>query len=218
MYGTIIWFLRLIFLSVYYIFNADSRIIYFLRTRYILLSDRNLFYTRRKMLEVSLKVSSTQSTIIVGSPLERNTEESAPTPGISVCVRIDSSVRAERVRRADFIVHVVWHQCEIWGWFQTHDKAISNWITDFWAHNKMHLPQRFAKPRKGDLSDAMCAFLYLHAWRTRIRTSVSSLIRLRPWKRDLFFQLYFSYPRTYQLFVIQKWKRLFLRIIDEQTE
>lgn len=102
---------RLTFLSVYY---TSTRIIYFLRTRYILLSDRGLFYTRRKTLEVSLKVSSTQSTIIVGSPLERNTEESAPTRA-PVCVRIDASVRAERVRRADFIVHVVWHQCEIWG-------------------------------------------------------------------------------------------------------
>lgn len=64
--------------------------------------------------------------------------------------RLHAACRATHVRLLgrDFIVHVVWHQCEIWGWFQTRDKAISNWITDFWAHNKMHLLWTFLKPGK----------------------------------------------------------------------
>lgn len=69
-------------------FNAFSDY-FFLRVLCILLSDRSLFYprTRRKTLEVSLKVSSTQSTIIVGSPLERNAEKSAYA---RACVRTDA--------------------------------------------------------------------------------------------------------------------------------
>lgn len=44
-------------------------------------------HTWRKTLKVSLKVSSTQSAIIVGSPLERNAEESAYA---GACVRTDA--------------------------------------------------------------------------------------------------------------------------------
>lgn len=101
--------------------------------------------TRRKTLEVSLKVSSTQSHHYCWQFAREKRD--GKRLRVRVCTRMCGC--AECVRRADFIVHVVRHQCEIWGWFQTHDKAISNWITDFSAHNKMHLPRRFPKPRKG---------------------------------------------------------------------
>lgn len=90
--------------------------------------------------------------------------------------RLRAPYRATHVRLLgrDFIVHVVWHQCEIWGWFQTRDKAISNWITDFWAHNKMHLPRTLLKPGKegGTMGRVFLSTytFYLACLRTRLST------------------------------------------------
>lgn len=144
---------RLIFSRLYYT-SVCFGIIYFSPMRCILLSDRGLFYPAYSKENAESVVGRTLESFEHSvSPLllvvhQRELRREAPTRAYeyaAMCVPL----RAECVRRTDFIVHVVWHQCKIWGWFQTHDKAISNWITDFWAHNKMHLPRRFPKPRKG---------------------------------------------------------------------